>query len=590
MNKKIRYKLLTQVVILFLVGSLITGLITYLSSRDRAQKIVWEQTEERATDTIKEVERYVSDIPTHEWLLKYWMDNWDKLDIEYDVEYSTGTKTEEKVRKLTGQRPDLQLSYVSQEQVDAMSPEEQKLFAEITYSWMLTRVNQIKQSYNVDFLFCVAADKDFKHQFFIFSGAEKGAKRGTNYEEAYILGTQVEVTESQQLAMKRAKKSESHLANAGVYVDYYSYWMDIGDTSLFMAMTYNVSNMLGKVQKDTIKDTIFAVIFQLILMVLSLILLNLYMIKPLKRIQESIRDYKNDKNSKQVERNMKEIQLKNEMGELSHDVVDLTHEIDDYVNKIETITAKEKQIETELNMAKQIQLAVLPHIFPPYPEREEFDLYAIMEPAKEVGGDFYDFFLIDEDHLGMVMADVSGKGVPAALFMMVSKIIIKSYALLGLSPQEVIERTNKALCSNNQVDMFVTVWIGILEISTGKIEASNAGHEPPIVMRDGKFVLMKDKHSFVVGGLPTVKYNQYEFTIQPGDTLFLYTDGLPEACDSNKEMFGLNRLVDTLNEGNAQCAEQIVKKVRDNIETFVGDAEQFDDMTMLCMTYKGIKE
>ena len=213
-----------------------------------------------------------------------------------------------------------------------------------------------------------------------------------------------------------------------------------------------------------------------------------------------------------------------------------------------------------------------------------------MEPAKEVGGDFYDFFLIDEDHLGMVMADVSGKGVPAALFMMVSKIIIKSYALLGLSPQEVIERTNKALCSNNQVDMFVTVWIGILEISTGKIEASNAGHEPPIVMRDGKFVLMKDKHSFVVGGLPTVKYNQYEFTIQPGDTLFLYTDGLPEACDKNKEMFGLNRLVDTLNEGNAQCAEQIVKKVRDNIETFVGDAEQFDDMTMLCMTYKGIKE
>ena len=371
MNKKIRYKLLTQVVILFLVGSLITGLITYLSSsRDRAQKIVWEQTEERASDTIKEVERYVSDIPTHEWLLKYWMDNWDKLDIEYDVEYSTGTKTEEKVRKLTGQRPDLQLSYVSQEQVDAMSPEEQKLFAEITYSWMLTRVNQIKQSYNVDFLFCVAADKDFKHQFFIFSGAEKGAKRGTNYEEAYILGTQVEVTESQQLAMKRAKKNESHLANAGVYVDYYSYWMDIGDTSLFMAMTYNASDMLGKVQKDTIKDTIFAVIFQLILMVLSLILLNLYMIKPLKRIQKSIRDYKNDKNSKQVERSMKEIHLKNEMGELSNDVIALAHEMDDYVNKIETITAKEKQIETELNMAKQIQLAVLPHIFPPYPEEK----------------------------------------------------------------------------------------------------------------------------------------------------------------------------------------------------------------------------
>ena len=198
------------------------------------------------------------------------------------------------------------------------------------------------------------------------------------------------------------------------------------------------------------------------------------------------------------------------------------------------VTAEKERIGTELALATRIQADMLPNIFPAFPDRTDFDIYATMDPAKEVGGDFYDFFLIDDDHLCMVMADVSGKGVPAALFMMASKIILRNNAMMGKSPAKILGPTN-AICSNNQEEMFVTVWLGILEISTGKLTAANAGHEYPVMKRpDGRFELLKDKHGFVVGGMEGVKYKDYELQLEPGAKLFLYTDGVPEATDAQR--------------------------------------------------------
>ena len=222
----------------------------------------------------------------------------------------------------------------------------------------------------------------------------------------------------------------------------------------------------------------------------------------------------------------------------------------------------------------------------------EFDIYAVMDPAKEVGGDFYDFFLIDEDHLGMVMADVSGKGVPAALFMMASKIILQSCAMLGGSPAEILTKTNEAICSNNQEEMFVTVWLGILEISTGKLTAANAGHEYPVLQRTpcGPFELLKDKHGFVIGGMPGMKYREYELQMTPGTKLFLYTDGVPEATDADGNMLGMERMLAALNEEPDASPQELLKAVRRAVDGFVKDAEQFDDLTMLCFEYRGTGE
>lgn len=247
------------------------------------------------------------------------------------------------------------------------------------------------------------------------------------------------------------------------------------------------------------------------------------------------------------------------------------------------------RIETELNMASRIQADMLPSIYPAFPERPEFDIYATMDPAKEVGGDFYDFFLIDDDHLCMVMADVSGKGVPAALFMMASKIILAHNAMMGKSPAEILTDANAAICANNREDMFVTVWLGILELSTGKLTAANAGHEYPVIKKaNSGFELIKDKHGMIIGGMEGIRFKQYELTMEAGEKLFLYTDGVPEANNANTELFGIDNMIKALNTDPNAAPKEILEQVRKSVDGFVMDAEQFDDLTMLCLEYKGI--
>ena len=272
---------------------------------------------------------------------------------------------------------------------------------------------------------------------------------------------------------------------------------------------------------------------------------------------------------------------------LAEAFTDLTKRTQDYIQEIIAITAETKRIGTELALATRIQADMLPNIFPAFPERPDFDIYATMDPAKEVGGDFYDFFLIDDNHLGLVMADVSGKGVPAALFMMISKILVQNYAMTGRSPAEVLRAVNDQICSNNREEMFVTVWFGILDTQTGKITAANAGHEYPALMpAGGQFELVKDKHGFVIGGMEGVRYREYELQLTPGAKLFLYTDGVPEATDANSELFGTERMLAALNAAPA-APDGILKQVRAAVDGFVRDAEQFDDLTMLCLEYKG---
>ena len=231
---------------------------------------------------------------------------------------------------------------------------------------------------------------------------------------------------------------------------------------------------------------------------------------------------------------------------------------------------------------------MVPNIYPAFPDRSEFDIYATMETAKEVGGDFYDFFLVDDDHLCITMADVSGKGVPAALFMMASKIILANNAMMGKSPAQILTDTNAAICSNNREEMFVTVWLGILELSTGKLVAANAGHEYPVLKSpEGDFELFQDKHGFVIGGMDGIKYKEYEITLQPGSKLFLYTDGVPEATDADENMFGTQRMLDALNADPSAGPYETLGNIRLAVDSFVGEAEQFDDLTMLCLEYNG---
>ena len=249
---------------------------------------------------------------------------------------------------------------------------------------------------------------------------------------------------------------------------------------------------------------------------------------------------------------------------------------------------EQERIEQELGMAREIQGSALPHDFPAFPDRTEFSLYASMTPAKEVGGDFYDFFLIDSDHLAMVIADVSGKGIPAALFMMVSMTLIKNQLMGGCDPAQALQRVNSQLCEHNEARMFVTVWAAVLEISTGRGTACNAGHENPGLRRaGGNFELLRYGHDLFLGARKKTTYRNREFSLRPGDCLFVYTDGVPEAARADKQMFGEDRLAEVLNRRPDADPEELVRAVRGAVDRFADGAPQFDDITMLCLKYRG---
>ena len=243
-------------------------------------------------------------------------------------------------------------------------------------------------------------------------------------------------------------------------------------------------------------------------------------------------------------------------------------------------------VEAELSLATEIQANMLPCIFPAFPERPELDIYASMTPAKEVGGDFYDYFLLDDDHLVIVIADVSGKGVPASLFMVTSMIMIRDCAMYGGSPAETLEMVNRQICANNPTRTFVTVWFGKLEISTGKMICTNAGHEFPIINTQGSFELLNDKHGMPVGVKKKAKYTDYEMELKDGDSIFLYTDGVAEANNIDGDFFGAERLIEAVNLNPGAVPETVLNNVRKAVDDFVKEAPQFDDLTMLGFKYK----
>ena len=274
----------------------------------------------------------------------------------------------------------------------------------------------------------------------------------------------------------------------------------------------------------------------------------------------------------------------------SHEEFDaLSNDINATVDTLKRyIKEAEERIDAELAFAKAIQHAALPSVFPPYPERKEFEIFATMHTAKEVGGDFYDFYFVDDENLAFLMADVSGKGIPAAMFMMTAKTFIKSFAESGLSVEQVFTHANAKLCEGNDAGMFVTAWLGILNTKTGQVQFANAGHNPPLVRHaDGTYEYLKSRAGFVLAGMEGVRYRKNELTLAPGDAIYLYTDGVTEATNLNEELYGEERLQKVLDIYKDATPETICAEVKKDVDKFVGEAPQFDDITMLAIRYKG---
>ena len=327
------------------------------------------------------------------------------------------------------------------------------------------------------------------------------------------------------------------------------------------------------------------IVLVIIASTLAVMILRMQFIRPLRRVSVEASRFAKENTKGE---SLGGISRYRELSELARSIDTMETDMVNYMQDLTAATAEKERIVTELTLAKTIQENSIPNTFPPFPDRHDFGIFATMDPAREVGGDFYNFFFVDDDHLAIVIGDVSGKGIPAALFMMVTNILISDRTKMGGTPSQILAYANDNLCAHNEAEMFVTVWLGILELSTGKLIASNAGHEFPAVGHaGGGYEILKDKHGFVVGGMPGVSYSDYEIRLHPGDKLFIYTDGVPEATSSADGMFGLDRMLEALNRNSEASPEELLKNMRAAVDAFVKDDEQFDDLTMMCVEYKG---
>lgn len=330
----------------------------------------------------------------------------------------------------------------------------------------------------------------------------------------------------------------------------------------------------------------------LIAAALVLLLVNKFLIKPINVLSDAASTFVSDKHEESQDGHSKieklNIKTGDEIEELSESVKKMESDLNTYIDELTAITSEKERIGAELDIATHIQSSMLPCIFPAFPERNEFDIYAQMTPAKEVGGDFYDFFMVDERHIAIVMADVSGKGVPAALFMVIAKTLIKDHTLPGEDLGEIFTKVNNILCESNSEGLFVTAFEGVLDLMTGSFTFVNAGHEIPYIYKKGSgFVPYKVKPGFVLAGMEDMKYSSGEITLDIGDKIFQYTDGVTEAVNDKNELYGSERLCSVLNGSSKKTTYEIITDVKNDIDTFSGNTDQFDDITMLCLEYKG---
>ena len=364
-----------------------------------------------------------------------------------------------------------------------------------------------------------------------------------------------------------------------------------GEVTCFVLSDITLQNVISGIWRFVLQYSVGLVLVIILFGIFLTRHLKKTVVEPINAITEASRRYSADK--KAGVQNTEhfthlEIHTGDEIENLALTVKDMERDLQDYEQNLTKITAEKQRISTELALANKIQAYMLPNIFPAFPDRNEFNIYASMTPAKEVGGDFYDFFFIDHDRLAMVIADVSGKGIPAAMFMVMAKGIIETQCMSGKSPAEILANVNKIICAKNHEKMFVTVWLGILDLRSGELTASNAGHEYPVLKEpDSDFEVMNDKHGFVIGGFKRMKYENYIINMKPGSKLFVYTDGVTEATDADNRLFGVERTVLSLNKAKNASPQTLLETVDADVREFVGDAEQFDDLTMMCVEYYG---
>ncbi|HIP83703.1 MAG TPA: HAMP domain-containing protein [Desulfocapsa sulfexigens] len=368
--------------------------------------------------------------------------------------------------------------------------------------------------------------------------------------------------------------------------DGFVYFSPLPDQHWSVGVIFSKKELLADVSSLNSKVAIFGIIGFLALAMLITGLAH-RITHPLRRLTASA----NDMASGNLDAILPKAVSQDEVGELTNSFQIMRDNINSYIANLTETTAAKERIESELRIAHDIQMSILPKLFPAFPDRSEFDIHASIEPAKEVGGDLYDFFFIDDSHFCFLVGDVSGKGVPAAFFMAVTKTLLKVVAKRRLDPGEVLTKVNSDLAEDNDSCMFVTLFLAIMNINNGDVQYASAGHNPPLILHKGKDAeWIPPQNELVAGIMDDTVYTTRSLTMNQGDTIFIYTDGVTEAMNKEQALYSEDRLVEVINQCHGKTSEQMVGMVDNSLKDFTGGAEQSDDITMLAMQYLGKKE
>lgn len=360
-----------------------------------------------------------------------------------------------------------------------------------------------------------------------------------------------------------------------------------GEKIGFVCADVDVEKVKSTIMTNVAAQMVVLAVILLISILSLYALLRIYVLKRVSMLEKNVKDYSDNKDAALSEKIRSKAKEDDEIASLAKRFANMIDELEEYMKDLQAVTAEKERIGAELHVATQIQADMLPRIFPPFPDRPEMDLYATMTPAKEVGGDFYDFYMIDDKRLAMVIADVSSKGVPAALFMVIAKTLIKNCAQSGKEIAEVFYSVNNQLCEGNEESMFVTAFLAVVDITTGKMEYVNAGHEPFLYRHDGKWSWVHPDSGFILAGLPDFEYSSQSMQLYPSDRLFFFTDGVSESQDVDHNLFGEERILETVKKNGDKDITKMLPLIREDIDKFAGEAPQFDDITMLVFEYRG---
>ena len=480
---------------------------------------------------------------------------------------------------------------------DELDFEAQRLYVIYRFDYWYTLFFSAKDAFNISYVYFIYPEDVENHKMNYMFDPTMELRKTDDEREVLLLGYIAYEDPAIHANMWNAWNNDSNVKSSGFdtlnneFGHVYTYCNPVlidGEKVGLVCAEISVAQVNSDILKSVLKQMAMSVLVLLLSTFLMYLFIKNKILTRIVRLEQNVTSYSNDKNVKLAHVIENNTGQNDEIGSLTDKFVDMIIELDIYMKNLQHVTAEKERISTELNVATSIQADMLPQIFPRFPEVTEFAIYATMTPAKEVGGDFYDFFMIDKTHMALVIADVSGKGVPAALFMVIAKTLIKNRVQMGEAPAVALANVNEQLCEGNEAGLFVTVWLGVVDLETGHVIEANAGHEYPAICRqDGYFELIRTKHSPAVATMEGMRFKQNEFDLHTGDTLFIYTDGVTEATNAKNELFGEDRLVENLNHHRDCMPKELLPAIRKDIDNFVGKAPQFDDITMLGFRYYG---